>query len=148
MSTTTTTTTDHILQAETFTVYKDALAAMTARYGTGFVKNLPDKTGFSMQWFSKRDARDALVKVFITPSGVIRIEFSRNLGHGICNDLPAAAAAKTEMALTGLGTVILFNNPEDSFIHGKIAVRQSGQWFSSANCKLIVIGLLEKVLQG
>ena len=134
------------MPAETFAVYKDVLAAMIARYGTGFAQNLPDKTGFIMRWFSKWDARDAYIKVFITPGGVIRIEFSRNLGHGICKDV---SPSKTEILLTGICNLVLFNRPEDSFIHGKISVRQSGgQWFSSEGCKRIVMGLLEKLLQG
>ena len=134
-----------IMPAETFEVYKDVLAAMIARYGTRFVQNLKGKTGFVMRWFSKWDALDAYIKVFITPDAVIRIEFSRNLGHGICNDVPSA---KTEIELTGLGRVLLFNKPEEPFIYGLLSVRQSRYWFSKANSQRVIISLLEKFLQG
>ena len=136
-----------IMPEETFNVYKDVQAAMVARYGTaGFVQNLSDKIGFNMQWVSKLDGQIAFIKVFVTPIGMMRIEFSKNLiQNGICSEVHPA---KIIMEITGICKLILFNNPEDSFGYGNIAVRRQSIYFSSANCKLIVIGLLETLLQG
>jgi hypothetical protein len=154
-----TTTASVIMAEETFTVYKEVQAAMIARYDTGFVQNLPDKTGFSMQWVSKWDGRTAFIKVFLTPEGVMAIEFSKNLTHGICcSDAEVQPKKNTIMielstATTTTGMIIstrllLVDNPEDLFSYGKIAVRHGNIVFSSANCKRIAIGLLEKLLQG
>ena len=127
---------------ETFEVYMKVQAAMIKRYGKSFVHTLPNKTGFKMWWFLKIGGKGD-IDVWITPNGVLRIEFSRNLGKDICEKVPPS---KT-MITTSTVKMLLTDDITDAFIYAKIAVREN-EPYSAANCERMAMALLQTLLQG
>ena len=147
---------DPLLAEETFGVYKDVQAAMIQRYGSGFVQNLPDKTGFSMQWWMKRTGKHAKINVFMDTVGEMQIEFIKNLGYGIL--MPVTSEDESGnvkihptnfiLILSADSKLIVGTNTTNSFIFGRFTVRQNAQAFTAKKNLERAISLLEKLLQG
>ena len=127
---------------ETFEVYLKVQAAMIKRYGKSFVHNLPNKTGFKMWWFLKIGGKGD-IDVWITPNGVLRIEFSRNLGKDICEKVPPSKTLIT----TSIAKMLLTDDKADAFIYAKMCVREK-EPYSAVHCESLAMALLQTLLQG
>ena len=145
-----------VLAEETFKVYIKVRDEMFRRYGSDNLPKIPDKMGFGMRYWTKRGGRAVQFKVFMTPEGEMKIDFSRDLVQAFLVPLVLKEDDKGNLTMHPTNFKLVYDsfkvlvgtNKDDSLMYGFFAVRQTGQEFTADACYTRAMGLLQIILQG
>ena len=145
-----------VLAEETLGVYIKVRDEMFRRYGSDNLPKLTDKMGFGMRYWSKKGGRAVQFKVYMTPEGGMKIDFSRDLVQAFLVPLISKEDDKGNLTMHPTNfklvhdsfRVVVGTNKEDSLMYGFFAVRRTGKEFTADACYTRAMGLLQIILQG
>ena len=105
---------------QSLTLFTEIKRRLTARYSTDMVREVHEGgAGFVMEWRTKRDGSLGALSVRVTAKSNLRVEFTKNLAHGIVDEV-AGNSSKVFLRLFGASGIRLMvhSPPGASVMYG------------------------------